>query len=40
MDRIETLSKAEALKQQSRQLRGNLARDLSDTATPFVEVIF
>jgi sulfite reductase (ferredoxin) len=35
MARIETLSKAEALKQQSRQLRGNLARDLSDTATPF-----
>src|SRR3954465_12705798 len=35
MARIETLSKAEALKQQSRQLRGNLARDLADTAPPF-----
>ena len=35
MARIETLSKAEALKQQSRQLRGNLVRDLADTATPF-----
>src|SRR3954453_15002401 len=35
MARIETLSKAEILKQQSRQLRGNLVRDLSDTATPF-----
>lgn len=32
---IERLSKAEAVKQQSRQLRGNLARDLGDTATPF-----
>src|ERR1700741_1162642 len=30
-----TLSKAEAVKQQSRQLRGSLARDLADTATPF-----
>jgi len=29
------LSKAEAVKQQSRQLRGNLARDLADTAAPF-----
>jgi sulfite reductase (ferredoxin) len=33
--RIETVSKAEAIKQQSRQLRGNLARDLADTAAPF-----
>jgi sulfite reductase (ferredoxin) len=33
--RIETVSKAEAIKQQSRQLRGNLARDLTDTAAPF-----
>jgi len=32
---IETASKAEAIKQQSRQLRGNLARDLADTAVPF-----
>ncbi|MBV8491916.1 MAG: NADPH-dependent assimilatory sulfite reductase hemoprotein subunit [Alphaproteobacteria bacterium] len=32
---IERLSKAEAVKQQSRQLRGNLARDLADTAHPF-----
>jgi sulfite reductase (ferredoxin) len=35
MAKIETISKAEALKQQSRQLRGNLARDLADTGTPF-----
>jgi sulfite reductase (ferredoxin) len=32
---IEKISKAEAVKQQSRQLRGRLARDLADTATPF-----
>jgi len=32
---IERLSKAEAIKQQSRQLRGNLARDLADTTAPF-----
>jgi len=32
---IGTISKAEATKQQSRQLRGHLARDLADTATPF-----
>src|SRR5436853_2101670 len=32
---IETVSKAEAIKQQSRQLRGNLSQDLADTATPF-----
>jgi sulfite reductase (ferredoxin) len=31
----ERISKAEATKQQSRQLRGHLARDLADTATPF-----
>src|SRR5579859_3619541 len=35
MARIETVSKAEVVKQQSRQLRGNLARDLADTANPF-----
>jgi sulfite reductase (ferredoxin) len=32
---IDTISKAEAIKQQSRQLRGTLAKDLADTATPF-----
>jgi len=32
---IERLSKAEAIKQQSRQLRGNLAHDLDDTTAPF-----
>jgi sulfite reductase (ferredoxin) len=32
---IATVSKAEAVKQQSRGLRGNLARDLADTANPF-----
>ena len=35
MAEIETISKAEAVKQQSRQLRGHIARDLPDTATPF-----
>src|SRR5262249_44760992 len=35
MAEIQTLSKAEAVKQQSRQLRGNLARDLAETAHPF-----
>ena len=35
MAQIETISKAEAVKQQSRQLRGHIARDLTDTATPF-----
>src|ERR1051326_3990746 len=35
MTEIQTLSKAEAVKQQSRQLRGNLVRDLADTAHPF-----
>ena len=32
---VEKISKAEAVKQQSRQLRGRLARDLADTTTPF-----
>jgi len=32
---VDKISKAEATKQQSRQLRGRLARDLADTATPF-----
>ena len=31
MAQIETISKAEAVKQQSRQLRGHIARDLADT---------
>src|SRR5438046_8232823 len=35
MASIDTVSKAEANKQQSRQLRGKLAEDLADTATPF-----
>ena len=35
MAQIETVSKAEAIKQQSRQLRGNLAEDLADTTVPF-----
>ncbi|HTT80252.1 MAG TPA: NADPH-dependent assimilatory sulfite reductase hemoprotein subunit [Stellaceae bacterium] len=35
MAEIERLSKAEAVKQQSRQLRGNLAHDLADTSAPF-----
>lgn len=35
MAQIDTISKAEAIKQQSRQLRGTLAKDLADTATPF-----
>jgi sulfite reductase (ferredoxin) len=38
MARIDTISKAEAIKQQSRQLRGNLAGDLADTASPFDNV--
>src|SRR5512143_1440042 len=33
--KIEKVSKAEAVKQQSRGLRGNLGRDLADTTTPF-----
>ena len=35
MVQINPVSKAEAVKQQSRQLRGHLVRDLADTATPF-----
>jgi sulfite reductase (ferredoxin) len=35
MAEIQSLSKAEAVKQQSRQLRGNLSRDLADSAAPF-----
>src|SRR5437899_3143020 len=35
MAQIDTISKPEAVKQQSRQLRGHIARDLPDTATPF-----
>jgi sulfite reductase (ferredoxin) len=35
MARIDIVSKAEAVKQQSRQLRGNLGRDLANTAAPF-----
>src|SRR5438445_11450131 len=35
MAALDKISKAEAIKQQSRQLRGNLARDLADTAHPF-----
>ena len=35
MGDVERLSKAEAIKQQSRQLRGNLAHDLEDTSAPF-----
>ena len=34
-DRFRSISKAEAVKRQSRQLRGNLARDLADTTAPF-----
>jgi len=32
---VESISKAEAVKQQSRQLRGRLSEDLADTARPF-----
>ena len=35
MAQVDSISKAEAVKQQSRQLRGQLARDLADTAGPF-----
>ena len=35
MAQIENISKAEAVKQQSRQLRGHIARDLPDTKVPF-----
>ena len=35
MVQINSISKAEAIKQQSRQLRGHIPRDLADTSTPF-----
>src|SRR6201981_3806607 len=35
MVQIDAISKPEAIKQQSRQLRGHIARDLADTAAPF-----
>ena len=35
MAEVESISKAEAVKQQSRQLRGRLSEDLADTARPF-----
>src|SRR5262249_57444981 len=35
MSSIEDLSKPEAVKQQSRQLRGHIARDLADMTVPF-----
>ena len=35
MVQIKSVSKAEAVKQQSRQLRGHISRDLADTSTPF-----
>ena len=35
MVQVQSISKAEAIKQQSRQLRGHIARDLADTTTPF-----
>jgi sulfite reductase (ferredoxin) len=35
MVQINTVSKAEAVKQQSRQLRGHIARDLADTSASF-----
>jgi sulfite reductase (ferredoxin) len=35
MSKIENISKAVAVKQQSRGLRGNIERDLADTAAPF-----
>jgi sulfite reductase (ferredoxin) len=35
MAQIETISKPEAIKQQSRQLRGHLTRDLADISRPF-----
>jgi sulfite reductase (ferredoxin) len=35
MVQIDSVSKPEAIKQQSRQLRGHIARDLADTSTPF-----
>ena len=35
MAQVESISKAEAVKQQSRQLRGHIARDLADMTVPF-----
>jgi len=35
MAQIDAISKPEAVKQQSRQLRGHIARDLADTTAPF-----
>lgn len=35
MAQIENISKAEAVKQQSRQLRGHIARDIAEVETPF-----
>src|SRR6516162_8494529 len=35
MVQIKSVSKAEAVKQQSRQLRGHISRDLADTSTLF-----
>ena len=35
MAQVESISKAEAVKQQSRHLRGHIARDLADTAAAF-----
>ena len=35
MVQINSVSKPEAIKQQSRQLRGHIARDLADTSAPF-----
>ncbi len=35
MAQLENISKAEAVKQQSRQLRGHIGRDLEDVANPF-----
>src|ERR1700760_2787765 len=35
MVQIDTVSKPEAIKQQSRHLRGHIARDLADTTNPF-----
>jgi len=35
MVQVNSISKPEAVKQQSRQLRGHLARDLADTTAPF-----
>ncbi len=35
MARVDSISKAEAVKQQSRQLRGRLVADLADTGQPF-----